>query len=132
MKKKPKLVIRTKSLSDSAVNKLIKHVKASTRKYWLHHIADFRTHYGYIGRHIAKELRKAFNTSHVVYRSHLWVDSNTQFIRTFTFHVVVRDTGSSYKSDFRNRGMIRAEHFTFVFDVISFSASLPDNGNPPF
>lgn len=119
MKKQPKLVIRNKSLSDAAVAKLIKRVKTSARKYWLNHVLDFNADYGYVGRHIAKELRKAFNTSHVVYRSHLWYDSARQFVRTFTFHVVVRDTGSSYKGDFRKRGMIKAEHFTFVFDVLT-------------
>lgn len=119
MKKQPKLVIHPKSLSDTTVAKLIRRVKTSARKYWMHHILDFSADYGYIGRHIAKELRRAFNTSHVVYRSHLWYDSAHQFIRTFTFHVVVRNTGSSYKGDFRKRGAIEAEHFTFVFDVLT-------------
>lgn len=116
--KKQKLATRAKSLSDAAVAKLIRKIKSDTRKYWLDHISQFSTDFGYIGRFIAKQLRIGFSTSHVVYRSRLWYDSDDRSIRTFTFHVVVLYTGHSYKGDFRKRGMIRAKHRTFVFDVL--------------
>lgn len=118
MTKKKRSSSQRRPLTDTEIKRLVNKIKTSVKEYWSNHLLEFDTDYGYIGRHIAKVLRLSLCTPQVSYRSHVWRDTRGVRVRTFTFHVVIRGTGDCYKDEFRKRGHIHAEHYTFVFDTL--------------